>query len=174
MTKPSLVCFSTACPPSPVPTRVCVCVCSCVFLFSHPLGPSQRHIQRERDLPLPGVGRTQGHGRAGRPRLQRGVQEVPARPQPVHALRRQRGHRSAPPGHEAEEGGGEEPAGPHPLQLRGPGRQRRVWEEPVLAQLLHGQHHHQPGRLVITPPSLARFTAERRSIPLSIAVVQAG
>lgn len=72
---------------------------------------------------------------------------MPARPEPVHALRRQRGHRAAQAGAEAEEGGGEEPAGPHPLQLRGAGRQRGVWEKKHAAQLLHGQHNHQPSRL---------------------------
>lgn len=113
---------------------------------SDPLGAPQRHLQRQRDLAVPGVGGARGQRRAERPGLQRGVQEVPAGPEPVHALRRQRGHRPPQAGAEAEEGGGEEPAGSHPLQLRGAGRQRRLREEVGLAQLLHRQHHHQPGR----------------------------
>lgn len=68
--------------------------------------------------------------------------------EPLHTLRWQRGHRSSPPGAEAEEGSGEEPAGSHPLQLRSASCQRCFWEKPHLAKLLHGQHHHQPSRLV--------------------------
>lgn len=30
------MCFSTACPPSPVPTRVCLCVCFCAAIPSAP------------------------------------------------------------------------------------------------------------------------------------------
>ncbi len=79
---------------------------------------------------------------------------MPARPEPLHALRRQRGHRSSQAGAEAEEGGGEESAGSHPLQLRGAGRQRGFWEKPHLTQLLHSQHHNQPSRLVEEDPSM--------------------
>lgn len=133
------------CLPTSLNTYACLC------LRSGPLGTSQRHLQRERDLAVLGVGRARGHGRAERPRLQRGVQEMSARPEPVHALRRQRGHRPSQAGAAPEEGGGEEPAGPHPLQLRGAGRQWGLREKPCvtrLAKLLHCQHHHQPSRLV--------------------------
>ena len=148
MTNTSLVCFSILPAYLLKHLRMCVCVCVCVQFCSYPLSASQRYIQCERDLAVLGVGGARGHWREERPGLQRGVQEVPEGPEPLHALRRQRGHRPSQARAEAEESGGEEPAGPHALQLRGAGCQRGLREEPHLAQLLHRQHHHQPSRLV--------------------------
>lgn len=112
MTNISVVCFSIL--PAHLLKHLRVC-----FLCSYSLCASQCYIQRERDLAVLGVGGARRHRREERPGLQRGVQEVPARPEPVHALRRQRRHCPSQARAEAEEGGGEEPAGSHALQLRG-------------------------------------------------------
>lgn len=112
---------------------------------SRALRAAQRYLQRERDLAGPGVERPARLGRPRRRLLQRHLQEVPARAGLVLALRRQRGHLAASPRADPAPRRRAQPAGPHAVQLRDPGGQRRFEQEPLHATVLDGQHHHQSG-----------------------------
>lgn len=112
---------------------------------SRALSAAQRYLQRERDLAGPGVERPARLGRPRRRLLQRHLQEVPARAGHVLALRRQCGHLPTTPGADHAPRRRAQPAGPHAVQLRDPGGQRRFEQEPVHAAVFDGQYHHQSG-----------------------------
>lgn len=114
-----------------------------IFVFSCPFSPSQRDLQHKRDVGVSGVGGATRLWWPSRPCVQRGVQEVRARC--LRALRRQCRGRAAAPGPRRETRGRQEPASSHALQLRDPGRQRRLAQEPRHAALRHRQYNHQSG-----------------------------